>query len=59
MLVQPFRNSQALTDVVHGERRRVHHADNAVGQRKHALRVKIITDNLLNELVHVPGDSFG
>jgi len=40
---------------VHGEGGGVHHADNAVSQRKHALRMKILADNLLNELVHVPG----
>lgn len=53
--VQPFRNSQALPDVVYGEGCRMQHADNAVGRRKRALRMKIIADNLLNELVHVPG----
>ncbi len=56
--VEPLGNGQALTDVVHGQGCRVHHADNAVGQLKHALRMKIITDNLLNELVHVPGRQF-
>ncbi len=58
MLRSSPRHGQALTDVVHGQGCRVHHADNAVGQLKHALRMKIITDNLLNELVHVPGRQF-
>jgi hypothetical protein len=51
--VETFRNGQPFTDEMHAKRRSVQHADNAIGQRKHTFRVKILPDELLNELVHV------
>ena len=51
--VEPFRNSEAFADEMHAKRCSVQHADHAIGQREHTLGVKVLADELLNELMHV------
>ena len=53
--VGPHGCRQALPDEMYCQSRSVDHPDHAVGQRKHALGMQVITDEVFDELMHVLG----